>query len=61
MGQCVSTDDCVVGGHSCGPHESCVDGHMDHSYGFISVFQMGVVNGERCGLMHVQTAIASTR
>ena len=32
IGVCVCTDDCVVvGGHSCCPHESCVDYHIDYS------------------------------
>ena len=55
------TDDCVIDGHSCSPHESCADEHMDHRCDCVSEFQTEVLNGERCaetlttvGLMHVE-------
>ena len=37
----------VVGGHSCGSHGRCVDGHMDYSCDCISGFQMEEVTGEK--------------
>ena len=40
------TFDCVVDGHSCGPHESCVDEQIDHSCDYVSDFQMEVVSRE---------------
>ena len=52
MGQCVLRDNCVVGGRSCGPHESCVDEHMNHSCDPFSDFQMEVVNKQKaCGII----------
>ena len=52
-------DDCVVDGHSCSAHESCVDEHVDYSCDCVSDVRMEVLNGERCaktltgvGLMH---------
>ena len=69
MSRYVCTDDCVVVGHSCcGPHESCIDEHMDYSCDRIPDFLMEVVSKERraetliiVGLVFVSLATASTR
>ena len=52
----------MVGGHSCDPHERCVDEHTDYSCDYISDFQMEVVSKEKvceiiddCGLNACRT------
>ena len=61
-------DDCVIGGHSCSPHQSCVNEHMNYGCNCVSDFQMEVLSRERCaetlivvGLMHEEMVIVSTR
>ena len=39
------TDDCVVGCHSCDPHVSWVDEHMNYRYDCVSDFRMEKVCG----------------
>ena len=59
--------DYVVGGHSFGPDESCVDGHTGYICGCVSDFQMEVVSRERfvdplmMGLLYAELIIVSTR
>lgn len=50
MGHCKEIDDCVVGAHTCGPHGTCRDEHMNYSCQCESGFEEQVVDEERiCG------------